>query len=161
MALQELRPAHTCLPPLRCGRHMMAAQDVPHRDRVEMMPQVRQGALDASIAPADMFFDHLDHKLFEAFVQTVGIYPVGSLVRLQSERLAVVTEASEVSLLAPRIKVFYAIKPQQRIPPYIIDLAAPHCEERIVTYENPADWPFDDLVTLWRGSLPNEQPALA
>jgi len=103
---------------------------------------------------------HLDHKLFEAFVQTVGIYPVGSLVRLNSDRLAMVIEPSEISLLAPRIKVFYAIKPQQRIPPYVIDLAALECSERIVTHEDPADWPFDDLDTLWRARAPSAEPAL-
>ena len=103
----------------------------------------------------------LDHKLFQAFVQTVGIYPVGSLVRLQSQRLAVVLEASAVSLLAPRVKVFYAIGPKQRIPPHVLDLAALDSGERIVTHEDPADWPFDDLDTLWRGSLAGAEPALA
>jgi CoA-transferase family III len=31
---------------------MVAAQDGPHRDRVDGMPQVRQGTLDPAIAPA-------------------------------------------------------------------------------------------------------------
>jgi len=35
---------------------------------------------------------HFDKSVFEAFVRTVGIYPVGSLVRLQSDRLAIVTD---------------------------------------------------------------------
>jgi putative nucleotidyltransferase with HDIG domain len=104
---------------------------------------------------------HLDHKLFEAFVQTVGIYPVGSLVRLHSHLLAVVIEPSEVSLLAPRIKVFYAIKTQRRLTPYIVDLAALTCDERIATHENPDDWPFDDLESLWRAHAPSEQPVTA
>ena len=104
---------------------------------------------------------HLDHKLFEAFVQTVGMYPVGSLVRLHSNLLAVVIEPSEVSLLAPRIKVFYAIRTQQRLTPYIVDLAALTCDERIATHENPDDWPFDDLESLWRGRAASEEPATA
>ncbi|MFC7207032.1 hypothetical protein ACFQOZ_09955 [Comamonas endophytica] len=103
----------------------------------------------------------LDHKLFQAFVQTVGIYPVGSLVRLQSQRLAVVVEASQVSLLAPRVKVFYAIRPQQRIPTHVLDLAAPDCSERIVTHEDPANWPFDDLDALWGGHVARAEAALA
>lgn len=104
---------------------------------------------------------HLDHKLFEAFVQTVGMYPVGSLVRLHSGLLAVVVEPSEVSLLAPRIKVFYAIRTQQRLTPYIVDLSALTCDERIATHENPDDWPFDDLESLWRGRATSEEPATA
>ncbi|MCT9810566.1 HD-GYP domain-containing protein [Acidovorax sp. Be4] len=105
--------------------------------------------------------NHLDRKLFEAFVQTVGIYPVGSLVRLQSEQLAVVIEPSGVSLLAPRVKVFYAIKPQQRITPEILDLSAFSCHDRIVTHEDPADWPFDDVDLLWRGTAASPASAAA
>jgi hypothetical protein len=53
---------------------------------------------------------HLDKRLFETFVKTVGIYPVGSLVRLQSERLAVVSEPSVKSLTAPAWWCFTAHK---------------------------------------------------
>ena len=36
--------------------------------------------------------DHFDARLFQAFVKSIGIYPVGSLVRLTSGRIGVVTE---------------------------------------------------------------------
>ena len=50
--LEELRPAHTRPAALRGGLQVVATQDVPHRDRVNRIPQMRQGALDAAIAPA-------------------------------------------------------------------------------------------------------------
>ena len=60
--LQELRPAHTALPTLRCGFHVMTAQDVPHGNFIDLMPQIRQGPLDAPIAPGRILLGHLDRE---------------------------------------------------------------------------------------------------
>ena len=58
-----------------------------------------------------------DDRVFQAFVKTVGIYPVGTLVRLEGGRLAVVIEHNECALLKPIVKVFYSISSQSRITP--------------------------------------------
>jgi putative nucleotidyltransferase with HDIG domain len=93
---------------------------------------------------------HFDPTLFQAFVKTVGIYPVGSLVRMESGRLGVVVEQSGRSLLTPRVKVFYSLRKQLRIAPQVVDLAAAGAQDRIVGREDPAQWPFKDLGTLWQ-----------
>lgn len=100
---------------------------------------------------AEWTHDHFDGRLLQAFVKTIGIYPVGSLVRLASGRLGVVTEQSGGSLLAPRVKVFFSTKSDLRIPPEIVDLSAPGCAEKIVGRENPAQWNFPDLNEIWSG----------
>ncbi len=94
---------------------------------------------------------HLDARLFQAFVKSLGIYPIGSLVRLQSGRLGVVVEQNPATLVAPRVKVFFSTRSDLRIPPEVLDLAAPGCSDRIAAREDPAKWKFPDLHTLWSG----------
>jgi len=92
---------------------------------------------------------HFDKRIFQAFVKSVGIYPVGSLVRLASDRLGIVIEPGENSLLTPKVKVFFSLKPRQTIPVSVLDLAAPTARDRIVGVEEPADWGFKNLDEFW------------
>jgi HD-GYP domain-containing protein (c-di-GMP phosphodiesterase class II) len=93
---------------------------------------------------------HFDEIIFQSFVKTVGIYPIGSLVKLRSGRLAVVTDQSERSLLLPKVKVFFSTKSQIHVPPEIIDLAL--AQDSIVETEDPAKWGFDmkKITGLWQ-----------
>ena len=92
---------------------------------------------------------HFDGRIFQAFVKSIGIYPVGSLVRLSSGRLAVVTEQSEKSLLTPQIKVFFSTRALAYIPPELIDLARPGVAEKIVAREDAQKWGIKNLDQLW------------
>ena len=92
---------------------------------------------------------HFEPRVFQAFVKTVGIYPVGSLVRLNSGRLAVVMAQNPQALLAPKVKVFFSTKSNMRIEPQELDLASHWCQDKVAACESPADWPFKDLDVLW------------
>lgn len=94
---------------------------------------------------------HFDEAVFQAFVKTVGIYPTGSLVRLESGRLAVVVEQNESSLLSPRVKVFYSAKTKMPIIQETLDLAKLVGKEKIIGRESPDDWGFKNLDMLWSG----------
>jgi len=94
---------------------------------------------------------HFDPTVFQAFVKSMGIYPVGSLVRLTSGRIGVVTEQSKRSLTTPIIKVFFSTKSNMRIVPVLVDLSHPSAIERIVNREDPVKWNFPDLNDLWSG----------
>ena len=94
---------------------------------------------------------HFDPTVFQAFVKSLGIYPVGSLVKLNSGRLGIVVEQAEKSLLTPRIKVFFSTRSNARIKPEIVDLSRANCPEKIVSREDPAQWNFLDLNELWSG----------
>jgi HD-GYP domain-containing protein (c-di-GMP phosphodiesterase class II) len=94
---------------------------------------------------------HFDQRVFQAFVKSVGIYPVGSLVRLESGMLGVIVEISADSLLLPSVKTFYCTRRKARTTPRVINLADVNCNERIKAWEEPGQWNFPDLNELWSG----------
>jgi putative nucleotidyltransferase with HDIG domain len=94
---------------------------------------------------------HFDDTVFQAFVKSLGIYPIGSLVRMQSGRLAVVCEQNPESLVAPKVKVFFSTRSQLHIPPELLDLSNPACTDRIAARESNAQWKFTHLDELWAG----------
>lgn len=94
---------------------------------------------------------HFDPAIFQAFVKSLGIYPIGSLVRLTSGRIGIVIDQSKKSLLSPVVKVFFSTLSNARIMPEIVDLSLPGCQERISDREDPGKWNFPDLDELWQG----------
>lgn len=102
---------------------------------------------------AEWTTDHLDNRIFQALVKSLGIYPIGSLVSLQSGRLAVVIDKNPVSLLNPVVKAFFSMKSGTRIKPEIFKLGTPGCQEKIVAIEQPEDWKFPDFNLLWANGI--------
>lgn len=94
---------------------------------------------------------HFDDAIFQSFVKSLGIYPVGSLVRMQSERLGVVVEHNEAAITSPRVKIFYSVRHSRPLPVEVIDLADPRCGDRIVARESNKVWKFPHLEGLWAG----------
>jgi HD-GYP domain-containing protein (c-di-GMP phosphodiesterase class II) len=94
---------------------------------------------------------HFDPVLAQEFVRCVGIYPVGTLVLLESGRLGVVAEAHETSLLTPKVNVFFNTKNMSYITPRQVDLARPlgaGGADKIVRHESDAKWNVDPLKYL-------------
>lgn len=92
---------------------------------------------------------HFDPMVFQAFVKSLGIYPIGSLVRLESGKLGVVIEQGEQSLLKPRVKVFFSTRAQAYITPEVIDLA--RSPEKIAAREEATKWGIKDVDRWWVG----------
>lgn len=89
---------------------------------------------------------HFDPELTRVFLKSVGIYPVGTLVSLESGRLGVVIEQSDSHLLTPRVRVMYDAKRMHYLAPEVVDLSRPMGAggaDRIVGYENPDKFGID------------------
>lgn len=89
---------------------------------------------------------HFDPALVHKFMRAIGIYPVGTLVILESGRLGVVLEQAADNLLKPLVRVFYDSKRRQYITPADVDLAKPFGgggADKIVGHEVPEKWGID------------------
>jgi HD-GYP domain-containing protein (c-di-GMP phosphodiesterase class II) len=104
-----------------------------------------------SVATMASWAGQFDNEIFQAFVRSLGIYPIGSLVRMRSGRLAVVVEQGAGSLVAPRVKVFFSTRSNMPIATEIVDLSANGCNDAIVARESNAQWKFPHLDELWAG----------
>jgi HD-GYP domain-containing protein (c-di-GMP phosphodiesterase class II) len=104
-----------------------------------------------SVARMLEWHGHFDPAVLSAFVKLLGIYPVGTLVRLQSQRLAIVVEQNKAALTKPVVKAFFSLKTRARTAPERIDLAAPAAKDAIAAREPREQWAFDDLEQIWAG----------
>ena len=97
--------------------------------------------------PASTAEPHMDLEMVKHFIGALGIYPVSTLVRLKSDRLAVVLEQSQEGLLSPKVRVMFDCAKRKKIDPVDLDLAAPeNGADGIEGNEDPDDWkvnPFE------------------
>jgi HD-GYP domain-containing protein (c-di-GMP phosphodiesterase class II) len=93
--------------------------------------------------------NHFDQTVFRAFVKSVGIYPIGSVVMLKSGRLAVVVDQSPKTLLQPMVKVFFSTKSKTHIPVTLVDLSKQSAQDEIVGHESAATWGVHNVHELW------------
>lgn len=86
---------------------------------------------------------HFDPELTAHFIRAVGIYPVGSLVRLSNRRLAVVVENHPGMPLHPRVLPVYDLHGKKLLErAQELDLSQRR-HVRIEGYEDHADWGID------------------
>ncbi|MCP1455785.1 HD-GYP domain-containing protein [Pseudomonas kilonensis] len=92
---------------------------------------------------------HFDKTVFQAFVKSVGIYPVGSIVRLSGGAIGVVTEQNPCSLLSPKVNTFFSTSSNAYVTPSIIDLSEPTSSEKIIERITAKQYGFKNTETLW------------
>lgn len=85
---------------------------------------------------------HFNPVLVHAFTRCIGIYPAGSLVMLDSGRLAVVVGQCEGNLLQPLVRVIYNARHGHYVVAEELDLsrASSAGSDRIVGFEKPEKW---------------------
>lgn len=86
---------------------------------------------------------HFNTTLVHNFIRTIGIYPVGTLVRLESGYLGVVIEQNHDNLLNPKIRLIFNSRTLSYIKPRDLDLSKSGNSDRIITFEAPSRWHID------------------
>ncbi len=79
----------------------------------------------------------LDQDIAHDFIRFIGVYPIGTIVKLENELLAVVIESSK-NLLQPIVRIFYDDKRNIVIPIEDVDLSKKGI--KISCYEVPSNW---------------------
>lgn len=92
---------------------------------------------------------HFDPRILHTFVHAIGIYPVGSLVRLASGRVALVVRSGKESLLKPVVHAFWSLHAQRAVKPERLDLSDSFCTDSIVEAEASQQWQSVDLNRVW------------
>ena len=94
---------------------------------------------------------HFKPELVQSFTKVIGIYPVGALVMLESQRIAVVVEQRETSMLQPLVRVVFDARRNYYLQPQDVDLSRPVGRggaDRIVGHELPEKWQIDPMKFL-------------
>jgi HD-GYP domain-containing protein (c-di-GMP phosphodiesterase class II) len=85
---------------------------------------------------------HFNPELVQVFIRSLGIYPTGSLVRLESGRLAVVDEQHLEKITEPQVKIIFHTRGYY-LKPELVDLR--HSQDRIVGCEDFRQWKIDPV----------------
>lgn len=88
--------------------------------------RVYHHGMDTLAALKDMFDSRgheLDEELVEQFIQCIGIYPIGSVVELNSEEVGIVVSTPRGNHLTPRVIVVRDAMKKPVFPPPVLDLS--------------------------------------
>ncbi len=84
-----------------------------------------------------------DGELLTKFIQCIGIHPVGTLVKLSSQKVGLVTKSNPASPLKPQVKTFYHAKHARYTEIQDVDLAHKRTQDRLEGAVKPTDFNID------------------
>ena len=92
--------------------------------------------------------DHFNKEVAYQFINAIGVYPIGTCVKLESGRIGVVVGSTE-SAEQPVVRIFYDEKKRASVPVHDLDLF--YTEDRVAQYADSDKWDlkkmniFEDL----------------
>jgi hypothetical protein len=132
----------------RHDAHRAHGRDLRRLRRHHLQPALQEGLGPGRIdRPHGLVEGPLRPGLFAAFVRSLGIYPVGSLVRPGLGPAGGGDRAEPASLTAPQVKIFFSTKSNMPVPVQRLDLSLG--SDRITGRESATTWGFKHLDTLW------------
>ncbi len=85
---------------------------------------------------------HFNKDLTYKFIRCIGVYPIGSCVKVEGDLIGVVIGSTE-SLAQPVVRVFYNDNKQDQVPVYDLDLSSTN--QQVLCYEDPNRWDFQQM----------------
>lgn len=98
---------------------------------------------------------HFDRGLLFDFMRSISVFPVGMLVRLRTNRLAVVLD-NGMRASRPRVKAFYSTTDRELISPQIVTINDSWRDDQIISEETPEKWGIDDWPMIKDQLLSND-----
>lgn len=89
-----------------------------------------------------------DPSIVRTFKEAMGVFPIGSVVRLRSDRLAMVVDQNPSDLARPVVRTFLSITEHRLIKAHDIALADCFGEDEISGAADPADYGIADFPRL-------------
>jgi len=86
---------------------------------------------------------HFDQRLVHLFIKCMGVYPTGSLIKLNNGVLAIVISQTPGNPLKPMVQVIYNSRNFSYVQPRMLDLMKPMHDEKILSYEDPNKYSID------------------
>lgn len=111
--------------------------------------QNRRG-LDPATAIVEMndMSGKFDPVIMSAFVEAIGAYPIGSVVRLASDQLALVIDQDRSDHRLPRVRTFYSVATGRMTTPEDLALAQCFGSDHIVGKADPEAYGIADFARL-------------
>ncbi len=122
-----------------CDVYDSMTSDRPHRVRMEP-----NSAFENMRASDGQF----DPEILNHFVESLGVYPIGSVVLLTSHRLALVVDQNSDDYTRPRVWTFYDTQNAKVIKPEDINLIDSMGHEDIVTSADPEGYNIPNFAAL-------------
>ncbi|MCK5336792.1 MAG: HD-GYP domain-containing protein [Gammaproteobacteria bacterium] len=84
---------------------------------------------------------HFNPDLVKQFIRCLGIYPIGTLVELDSGNIAIIIEQGESGLLNPKVRIIYNTHKKGLVPVSELDLAK--TDDHIIRSVSAQDYQID------------------
>jgi HD-GYP domain-containing protein (c-di-GMP phosphodiesterase class II) len=122
-----------------CDVYDSYTSDLPHRPRID--PNAALGLMRG-------LEGEFDEAILDQFIESVGVYPIGSVVRLTTGRLALVVDQNIGDYTRPRVWSFYDIASRRVIKPEDLDLSLCRGIVEIVCSDDASDYGIENFPAI-------------
>lgn len=122
-----------------CDVYDSMTSDRPHRPRID--PNAALGLMRAMEG-------ELDDEILDHFIESVGVYPIGSVVRLNNGKLALVVDQNIGEYTSPRVWTFYDLNARSLIKPEDLDMRLFKNQIEIVCSDDGSEHGIENFAAL-------------